>query len=198
MEMISKVTRSIYRLIEKIAEKEIEKDPIAFIREQSMLRPSPQGVMGMASSPSGGGGPDESESFAFDEESKEDGQYEDIKVESDDPMNKHSNMYDPELVEELDEVFKSAHDLIMSTMPQSGPKESKKNQRIIIEEEEKGLEIFKTGADFSEYAVTRDRLPFFKDPKIKISLWSIIKDSIGKDISKITVPVYFNAPLSLL
>jgi hypothetical protein len=35
--MVSKVTRSIYRLIEKIAEKEIEKDPIAFIREQSML-----------------------------------------------------------------------------------------------------------------------------------------------------------------
>ena len=133
MEMISKVTRSIYRLIEKIAEKEIEKDPIAFIREQSMLRP---GVMQQLAS--GGGGPDESESFAFDEESKE---YEDIKVESDDPMNKHSNMYDPELVEELDEVFKSAHDLIMSTMPQSGPKESKKKQRLIIEEEEKGLEI---------------------------------------------------------
>jgi len=33
MEMIAKVTRSIYRIIEKIAEKEIEKDPIAFIRE---------------------------------------------------------------------------------------------------------------------------------------------------------------------
>ena len=194
--MISKVTRSIYRLIEKIAEKEIEKNLIAFIREQSMLRPIPQGVMQkLASFPGGVGGPDESESFAFDEESKE---YEDIKVESDDPMNKHSNMYDPELVEELDEVFKSAHDLIMSTMPQSGPKESKKKQRLIIEEEEKGLEIVKTGSEFSEYAVTRDRLPFFKDPKIKISLWSIIKDSIGKDISKITVPVYFNAPLSLL
>jgi hypothetical protein len=56
-------------------------------------------------------------------------------------------------VEELEEVFKSAHDLIMSTMPQSGPKESKKKQRIIIEEEEKGLEIVKTGSDFSEYAV---------------------------------------------
>jgi hypothetical protein len=85
-----------------------------------MLRP---GVMQQLAS--GGGGPYESESFAFDEESKE---YEDIKVESDDPMNKHSNMYDLELVEELDEVFKSAHDLIMSTMPQSGPKESKKKQ----------------------------------------------------------------------
>jgi hypothetical protein len=41
-------------------------------------------------------------------------------------------------------------------------------------------------------------LPFFKDPKVKISIWAILKDSIGKDITKITVPVYFNEPLSLL
>lgn len=74
--------------------------------------------MEQASSPSGGVGPDESESFLFDEESKDDGQFEDIIVESDDPINKHSNLYDPELVEELDEVFKSAYDLIMSTLPQ--------------------------------------------------------------------------------
>ena len=45
---------------------------------------------------------------------------------------------------------------------------------------------------------TRDVLPFFKDPKVKISLWTILKDSIGKDLSKITVPVYFNEPLSIL
>lgn len=29
-------------------------------------------------------------------------------------------------------------------------------------------------------------------------MWTVIKDSIGKDLSKITVPVYFNQPLSLL
>ena len=45
---------------------------------------------------------------------------------------------------------------------------------------------------------TREVLPFFKDPKVKISLWTILKDSIGKDLSKITVPVYFNEPLSIL
>jgi hypothetical protein len=44
----------------------------------------------------------------------------------------------------------------------------------------------------------RTALPFFKDPKVKISLWTIIKDSIGKDLSKISVPVYFNSPLSIL
>jgi hypothetical protein len=33
---------------------------------------------------------------------------------------------------------------------------------------------------------------------VKVSIWAIIKDSIGKDISKLTVPVYFNDPTSLL
>lgn len=44
----------------------------------------------------------------------------------------------------------------------------------------------------------RTVLPYFKDPKIKISIWTIIKDSIGKDISKISVPVYFNDPMNIL
>lgn len=44
----------------------------------------------------------------------------------------------------------------------------------------------------------RDVLPFFKDPKIKISVWTIIKDSIGKDLTKMSVPVYFNDPASIL
>jgi hypothetical protein len=33
MKMIAKVTRSIYQILETIAEREIEKDPIAHIRE---------------------------------------------------------------------------------------------------------------------------------------------------------------------
>lgn len=44
----------------------------------------------------------------------------------------------------------------------------------------------------------RIELPWFKDPSVKVSIWAIIKDSIGKDISKLTVPVYFNNPTSLL
>jgi oxysterol-binding protein 1 len=30
------------------------------------------------------------------------------------------------------------------------------------------------------------------------SLWSVLKDSVGKDIWKITVPVVFNEPLGIL
>lgn len=41
-------------------------------------------------------------------------------------------------------------------------------------------------------------LPWLKDPNVKISIWAILKDNIGKDISKISVPVFFNDPTSLL
>lgn len=37
MEMIAKVTRSIYTILENIAEREIERDPIGFIKEESFL-----------------------------------------------------------------------------------------------------------------------------------------------------------------
>lgn len=35
--MIGFVTRNIYSILESIAEKEIERDPIAFIREESFI-----------------------------------------------------------------------------------------------------------------------------------------------------------------
>jgi len=45
----------------------------------------------------------------------------------------------------------------------------------------------------------RDELPWLKDPNARISLWTVLKDSIGAgDFSKISVPVYFNDPTSLL
>jgi hypothetical protein len=52
--------------------------------------------------------------------------------------------------------------------------------------------------DGDEEPKERMVLPYFKDPKIKISVWTVIKDSIGKDISKMSVPVYFNDPTGFL
>ena len=31
-----------------------------------------------------------------------------------------------------------------------------------------------------------------------LNVWSILKDAVGKDLSKFCVPVYFNEPLSML
>ena len=44
----------------------------------------------------------------------------------------------------------------------------------------------------------RKELPWFKDPSIKLSVWKIIKDSIGQDLFRISVPVYFNDPTNML
>ena len=41
-------------------------------------------------------------------------------------------------------------------------------------------------------------MPWLKDPSSRPSIWTIIKDMIGKDFSKFAVPVYFNDPTSLL
>lgn len=60
------------------------------------------------------------------------------------------------------------------------------------------MEEVKVPGDEENDPPERSVLPFFKDPKVKISIWTIIKDSIGKDISKISVPVYFNDPTNIL
>lgn len=44
----------------------------------------------------------------------------------------------------------------------------------------------------------RKKLPYFKDPNQKINIWNILKDAIGKDLSRFAVPVYLNEPLSML
>lgn len=44
----------------------------------------------------------------------------------------------------------------------------------------------------------RSRLPEPTEKEKGISLWSIIKDSVGKDLTRVCLPVYFNEPLSSL
>lgn len=48
------------------------------------------------------------------------------------------------------------------------------------------------------YIQRRDSLPEPKEKEKPVGLWSIIKDNIGKDLSGVCLPVYFNEPLSSL
>ncbi|KAL6566539.1 Oxysterol-binding protein-related protein 1D [Orobanche gracilis] len=48
------------------------------------------------------------------------------------------------------------------------------------------------------YIKRRDNLPEPKERDKPVGLWSIIKDNIGKDLSGVCLPVYFNEPLSSL
>ena len=44
----------------------------------------------------------------------------------------------------------------------------------------------------------RDRLPPPQQREKTISLWSLIKEMVGKDLTRVCLPVYFNEPLSAL
>ncbi|XP_027096883.1 oxysterol-binding protein-related protein 1D-like isoform X2 [Coffea arabica] len=48
------------------------------------------------------------------------------------------------------------------------------------------------------YVRRRNNLPEPKEREKPVGLWSIIKDNIGKDLSGVCLPVYFNEPLSSL
>lgn len=48
------------------------------------------------------------------------------------------------------------------------------------------------------YVIRRDKLPEPKEKEKPVGLWSIIKENIGKDLSGVCLPVYFNEPLSSL
>ena len=44
----------------------------------------------------------------------------------------------------------------------------------------------------------RNKLPDAVEKEKGVSLWSIIKENIGKDLTKVCLPVYFNEPISSL
>lgn len=48
------------------------------------------------------------------------------------------------------------------------------------------------------YVRRRKKLPDPVEKEKGVSLWSMIKDNIGKDLTKVCLPVYFNEPLSSL
>ncbi|VFQ83923.1 unnamed protein product [Cuscuta campestris] len=48
------------------------------------------------------------------------------------------------------------------------------------------------------YIKRRKKLPVPVEKEKGVSLWSMIKDNIGKDLTKVCLPVYFNEPLSSL
>ncbi|XP_044508728.1 oxysterol-binding protein-related protein 1C-like isoform X2 [Mangifera indica] len=53
------------------------------------------------------------------------------------------------------------------------------------------------GSDYP-FVRRRNKLPDPFEKEKGVSLWSLIKDNIGKDLTKVCLPVYFNEPLSSL
>jgi hypothetical protein len=51
---------------------------------------------------------------------------------------------------------------------------------------------------YQGYKELRERLPISNDNRPPVSLWAVLKGSIGKDLTKISFPVFFNEPTSML
>ncbi|KAH7100623.1 Oxysterol-binding protein-domain-containing protein [Auriculariales sp. MPI-PUGE-AT-0066] len=51
---------------------------------------------------------------------------------------------------------------------------------------------------YQSYRNLRERLPISADNRPPVSLWAVLKNSIGKDLTKISFPVFFNEPTSML
>ncbi|KAF8377027.1 hypothetical protein HHK36_030399 [Tetracentron sinense] len=79
-------------------------------------------------------------------------------------------------------------------------------RRSSFDSDDKDLVDSEDGIDFSIRSVgtkypfvrRRKKLPDPVEKENGVGLWSMIKDNIGKDLSKVCLPVYFNEPLSSL
>ncbi|GAB2275718.1 Oxysterol-binding protein- protein 1C, partial [Dionaea muscipula] len=67
----------------------------------------------------------------------------------------------------------------------------------IESEDEIDPSIKSVGANFP-HLKRRKKLPDPIEKEKGVSLWAMIKDNIGKDLTKVCLPVYFNEPLSSL
>ena len=57
--------------------------------------------------------------------------------------------------------------------------------------------VSKTKTFLQDVFEERMSLPALRDPNLKFGVWQVLKDLIGKDLTRVSMPVYFNEPLSL-
>jgi hypothetical protein len=184
IDMMAEVSRGVYEVLEKLAAEEINKDPLAFIRRESFLKGGPtqarnfQGPSSQRASVRENGmkKADDIDEDKFKDAYDDEDYYKNAKKPQDE-------LYNADLLKELEEKYHEANVNIMkrTTVQLNTP----------FEEEKIGMQVGMTGQHPFIFE-PRKQLPFFKDPELKISIWTVLKDSIGKDLSKITMPVYFN------
>ncbi|KAK9945742.1 hypothetical protein M0R45_011241 [Rubus argutus] len=107
--------------------------------------------------------------------------------------------------DEEDNAFFDTRDFLSSSSFKSNGSEyrissfSSDDDGLYAIESEDGTDpsLRSVGADFP-FVKRRKKLPDPVEREKSVSLWSMIKDNIGKDLTKICLPVYFNEPLSSL
>ncbi|KAK0254640.1 hypothetical protein B0A54_13632 [Friedmanniomyces endolithicus] len=109
---------------------------------------------------------------------------------------------DSEVEEEFFDAVDAGEVEVVDTMPPASPpakfreKDVETASKAHTEEDAKALDIQKSYKGYEDGI--RKRLKLDADNRPKVSLWGILKSMIGKDMTKMTLPVSFNEPTSLL
>ena len=210
--------KNLFRIVEEIAEKEIERNPLEFMKKESQpWRVGNDEFFSLEDN-------DHFADIVNQDEEDEENEYNDDEVAVEQRFSQYTvrNKFSvteeggslkkksisakqqevEHIMEELEDVFHDAQDFLASEQSFIN-KKNEKNFSFQNQQQSQAL-ITPTAMILEEVKgepddpPTRDVLPYFKDPKVKISFWTLLKDSIGKDITKLSVPVYFNNPTNLL
>ncbi|XVF39409.1 hypothetical protein PTKIN_Ptkin01aG0032500 [Pterospermum kingtungense] len=107
-----------------------------------------------------------------------------------------------EETDEDDHTFFDTRDFLSSSSFKSNgsefrPSSFSSDDEGVDSEDDIDPSIKSVGSNFP-YIKRRKKLPDPAEKEKGVSLWSMIKDNIGKDLTKVCLPVYFNEPLSSL
>lgn len=110
--------------------------------------------------------------------------------------------YDAAETDEDDNAFFDTRDFLSSSSFRSNGSDHHQSPLDSDDEESVDSEdvdplISHVGSNYP-YVRRRKKLPDPVEKEKGISLWSMIKDNIGKDLTKVCLPVYFNEPISSL
>jgi hypothetical protein len=86
----------------------------------------------------------------------------------------------------------------LNVLEEDKKKDTEESEDDEFEDARSQATIFEEVKYFDLQIAYRDKLPVARNPNQKINIWKILKDTIGQDLSKMAVPVYFNEPLSFL
>ncbi|XP_017632395.1 oxysterol-binding protein-related protein 1C-like isoform X2 [Gossypium arboreum] len=110
-----------------------------------------------------------------------------------------------EETDEDDHTFFDTRDILSSSSFRSNGSDlrtssfSSDDKGTIVDDSEDNIDpyIKSVGSNFPSIK-RRKKLPDPVEREKSVSLWSMIKENIGKDLTKVCLPVYFNEPLSSL
>ena len=129
METITQVTRSIYGMLEQIAQREIEKDPLGFIRDEAFQKEGGANVLPQSDPKSNDSLLEEVKENMIVEDDEDDLYFDAERGKS------QKSLYNQGLIEELEEVFHDAHDNFVHSFVSNPGNANRRNTKMFKEEE---------------------------------------------------------------